>query len=131
MLRGDSSWQTRSTVPMSMPSSSEAVATSARISPALRRCLQAVAALLGEAAVVRADVLLADALREVEGDALGEAAGVHEDERGRCSSRAARRSKISAHCSFEATEESDPTARPRRPCASGSPRRRSRTRARA
>ena len=37
MPRGDSSWQTRSTVPMSMPSSSDAVATSARISPAFSR----------------------------------------------------------------------------------------------
>ena len=36
--RGEPSWQTRSTSPMSMPSSSEAVATSAFSSPRLRRC---------------------------------------------------------------------------------------------
>ena len=38
MLRGEPIWQTRSTSPMSMPSSSEAVATSTRNSPRLRRC---------------------------------------------------------------------------------------------
>ena len=37
MLRGDPIWQTSSTGPMSMPSSSEAVATSALRSPARRR----------------------------------------------------------------------------------------------
>ena len=37
MLRGDPIWQTSSTGPMSMPSSSDAVATSARRSPARRR----------------------------------------------------------------------------------------------
>ena len=37
MLRGEPSWQTSSTGPMSMPSSSEAVATSTRRSPARRR----------------------------------------------------------------------------------------------
>ena len=36
--RGEPSWQTRSTSPMSMPSSSEAVATSAFSSPCLSRC---------------------------------------------------------------------------------------------
>ena len=33
MLPGDSTWQTRSTAPMSMPSSSDAVATTAASSP--------------------------------------------------------------------------------------------------
>ena len=37
MLRGDPTWQTSSTGPMSIPSSSEAVATRARSSPALSR----------------------------------------------------------------------------------------------
>ena len=36
--RGEPSWQTRSTSPMSMPSSSEAVATSAFSAPAFSRC---------------------------------------------------------------------------------------------
>ena len=47
----------------------------------LEALLEVEAALLREAAVVGADVLLADALGEREGGALGEAAGVHEDER--------------------------------------------------
>ena len=38
MLCGEPIWQTSSTGPMSMPSSSDAVATSARSSPARRRC---------------------------------------------------------------------------------------------
>ncbi len=38
MLRGEPTWQTSSTGPMSMPSSREAVATRARSSPARRRC---------------------------------------------------------------------------------------------
>ena len=46
----------------------------------LEALLEVEAALLREAAVVGADVLLADALGEGEGDALGEAAGVDEDE---------------------------------------------------
>ena len=37
MERGEPIWQTRSTSPMSMPSSSEAVATSTRSSPAFSR----------------------------------------------------------------------------------------------
>ena len=35
--RGDPIWQTRSTVPMSMPSSSDAVATTARSRPSFSR----------------------------------------------------------------------------------------------
>ncbi|MCY1506635.1 hypothetical protein D9M68_408870 [compost metagenome] len=38
MERGEPIWQTSSTSPMSMPSSSDAVATSTRRRPALRRC---------------------------------------------------------------------------------------------
>jgi hypothetical protein len=38
MARGEPSWQTRSTSPMSSPSSSEAVATSTFSSPRFRRC---------------------------------------------------------------------------------------------
>ena len=38
-LPGDSTWQTRSTAPMSMPSSSEAVATTAESSPCFERLL--------------------------------------------------------------------------------------------
>ena len=67
MLRGEPIWQTRSMVPMSMPSSSEAVATSACSSPALRRCSTRRRRSLREAAVVRADVLLAEALARAGG----------------------------------------------------------------
>ncbi len=38
MERGEPSWQTRSTSPMSRPSSSDAVATSTLSSPRFRRC---------------------------------------------------------------------------------------------
>ena len=60
MERGEPSWQTRSTSPMSMPSSSDAVATSALSSPALQTLLGIQPMLLGEAAVMRGDVLLAE-----------------------------------------------------------------------
>ena len=72
----------RSTVPTSMPSSSEAVATSARISPGLQALLDAQAAIPGQAAVVRADALLAQPLAQVVRHALGHAPGVDEDQRG-------------------------------------------------
>ena len=38
IARGEPIWQARSISPMSMPSSSEAVATSARSAPCLSRC---------------------------------------------------------------------------------------------
>ena len=53
IARGEPSWQTRSTSPMSMPSSSDAVATSALSSPRLEPLLGLQAMLLREAAVVR------------------------------------------------------------------------------
>ena len=59
--RGDPSWQTRSTSPMSMPSSSEAVAASAFSSPPLETLLGVQPQLLGEAAVVRAHLAFAGA----------------------------------------------------------------------
>ena len=81
IARGEASWHTRSTSPMSMPSSSEAVATSARSRPLLRALLGVQARLLGHAAVVRGDVLLADALGQVPRQALGLAARVDEHQR--------------------------------------------------
>ena len=75
-------WQTRSTSPISMPSSSEAVATK-------RLQLAALQALLGveppvprETAVMGGDVLLADALRNMARDAFGQAAGVDKNDGG-------------------------------------------------
>ena len=67
---------------MSMPSSSEAVATSARSSPRFRRASACQARLLRHAAVVRGDVLRAEPLGQVARDALGLAAGVDEHQRG-------------------------------------------------
>ena len=73
-------WTTRSTSPMSMPSSSDAVATSARSDPALSRRSASSRRSFDEAAVVAGDGLLAQDLRELRGDALGHLARVHEHE---------------------------------------------------
>ena len=68
---------------MSMPSSSDAVATSARSSPAFSRCSSAQAALLREAAVVRARRAPRRAARaRLCATRSASAARVHEDERG-------------------------------------------------
>ena len=82
MLRGEPIWHTSSTGPMSMPSSSEAVATSALRSPARSRRLDPVAALLREAAVVGGHHVVAQALAELVGEPLGQPPGVDEHERG-------------------------------------------------
>jgi hypothetical protein len=82
MLRGEPIWHTRSTSPMSMPSSSEAVATSTLQLAALEALLGVEPVFLGQAAVVRGDVFLAEALAQVARHALGHAARVDEDERG-------------------------------------------------
>ena len=80
--RGEPIWQTRSTVPMSMPSSSEAVATTARSSPFFSRRFRVQAQLAGEAAVMRQDRVFAQALAQVVGHALGQAARVDEHQGG-------------------------------------------------
>ena len=67
---------------MSMPSSSEAVATSTERSPARRRSSTPGAPLLRETAVMRRDLPLADLLAELVRDALGEPPRVAEDQRG-------------------------------------------------
>ena len=82
MERGEPIWHTRSTVPISMPSSSEAVATTARSSPSLSRRLGFQAQGARQAAVVRQDGILAQALGQVVRHALGQAARVDEDQRG-------------------------------------------------
>ena len=82
MLRGEPIWQTSSTGPMSMPSSSDAVATSARSSPARRRVSTRWRRSLREAAVVGGDDVVAEPLAELVGEALGQAPGVDEHERG-------------------------------------------------
>ena len=62
MLRGEPIWQTRSMLPMSMPSSSEAVATRALQLAVLEPLLDSQAAVARQAAVVARDGLLAEAL---------------------------------------------------------------------
>ena len=81
MLRGEPIWQTSSTGPMSMPSSSDAVATSALQLAGAQARLDAVPAVLREAAVVRGDDVVAEPLAELVREPFGEAAGVHEHER--------------------------------------------------
>ena len=66
---------------MSMPSSSEAVATIALQFAALEPLLGRKPAFLRQAAVMRGDRILAETVREFAGDPLGHAAGVDEDER--------------------------------------------------
>ena len=79
--RGEPSWHTRSTSPMSMPSSSDAVATSTLSSPRFSRCSAVQAQLLRHAAVVRHHVLGAEELGQVARRALGHAPRVDEHER--------------------------------------------------
>ena len=81
MLRGEPIWQTSSTGPMSMPSSSEAVATSAAQLARAQPLLGREPAVLGQAAVVGGDLALAEPLAEQVRDPLGQPPGVDEDER--------------------------------------------------
>ena len=67
MERGEPIWQTRSTVPMSMPSSSDAVATTARSSPSLEPRLGFQAQRARKAAVVRQHSVFAQPLRKRDG----------------------------------------------------------------
>ena len=82
--RGDPSCTTRSTEPMSMPSSSEAVATTARSSPFLSRCSASKRSLAREAAVMRQHDAFAEPLVERERDAFAHAARADEDSVVRC-----------------------------------------------
>ena len=79
MERGEPIWQTRSTVPISMPSSSEAVATSARISPAFSFRFDRQAPVARKAAVMRGHRVLAKQSREMMRNALGKPACVDEN----------------------------------------------------
>ena len=82
MERGEPIWHTRSTVPISMPNSSDAVATTARSSPSLRRRSASRRSCARQAAMMRQDGVLAEALGQVMRHAFGEAARVDEDEGG-------------------------------------------------
>ena len=99
--RGEPIWQTRSTVPTSIPSSSDAVATSARISPALRRCSMRSRRSFARLPWWAPTRSSPEALAQVVRDALGHAARVDEDER----------RPVRAHQGGEAVVESRPTAR--------------------
>ena len=82
MARVEPSWQTRSTEPMSIPSSSDAVATRAESSPALRRrsLSSRCSSRAGCHPAVGGHPLRPQPFREVAGDPLGEPPGVGEDE---------------------------------------------------
>ena len=78
---GASIWTTRSMAPMSMPSSSDEVATSAAQRAGLEQVLDLDALRPGDRAVVRADERLARQLVERAGQPLGEPPAVDEDQR--------------------------------------------------
>ena len=81
MLRGEPSWHTSSTGPTSMPSSSEAVATTARSSPGAQPGLDPQPAVHGQAPVVGLHAVVAEPVGQLVGDTLGHPPGVHEHER--------------------------------------------------
>ncbi len=81
IARGEPSCTTRSTDPMSIPSSSDAVATTARSSPLRSRRSDVEAHLAGQAAVMRHHEALAEALVERERHALAHAPRSDEDQR--------------------------------------------------
>ena len=78
---GDSTSITRSTAPMSMPSSSELVATMPRSVPRLQPFLDLLALLVRERAVMRAHQLLARLLVQPLREPLAQAAAVDEHDR--------------------------------------------------
>ena len=81
MRWGDPIWQTRSTCPMSMPSSSEAVATSALSASGLSRISRVEPRLLRQAAVMGGDLVLAEPLAQMPRHPLGHPPRVDEHER--------------------------------------------------
>ena len=81
MRCGEPIWQTRSTWPMSMPSSSDAVATSALQRAGLQPRFGVEPLLLRQAAVVRGDRLVAEPLAQVPRHPLRHAPRVDEHQR--------------------------------------------------
>ena len=81
IARGEPIWQTRSTVPTSMPSSSDAVATMARISPSFSRCSRRSRRSFERLPWCAATCSSPRRSRQVVRDALGHAPRVDEDER--------------------------------------------------
>ena len=82
MLRGEPIWHTSSTGPMSMPSSSEAVATSARRSPARSRVSTRWRRSFDRLPWWAATTSSPRRSPELVGEPLRQPAGVHEHERG-------------------------------------------------
>ncbi len=105
MERGEPSWQTRSTSPMSSPSSSEAVATSTLQLAALEALFGVEPRLLRQAAVVRRHRLLAEDVAQVPRRAFGHAARVDEHQRGAVQPAPVRRRAHTpaSHWSFDIT----------------------------
>jgi hypothetical protein len=81
MARGDPNWQTSSTSPMSMPSSSDAVATRTFSSPFFSRCSALCRNSFAMLPVMRHHVLRADQFGQMTRRALRHPARVHENER--------------------------------------------------
>ena len=79
---GEEIWHTRSTWPMSMPSSSDAVATRTFSFPLPQPLLGVEPRFLRQAAVVRGHVFGAEALGELVRHSLRQAPRVHRDQRG-------------------------------------------------
>ncbi len=92
-LVGLSTWMTRSTAPMSMPSSSELVATRAGRRPALSSSSMATRCSRAMRPVVGPDQLLAGQFVEPLGEPLREAAAVDEDDRAAVARGSARGSR--------------------------------------
>ena len=92
MARGEPTWQTSSTGPMSIPSSSEAVATRARRSPARRRVSTRWRRSFERLPWWAATWSGPEPLGQEVGQALGEPAGVDEDQGGPVVGGRARRS---------------------------------------
>jgi hypothetical protein len=79
--RGEPSWQTRSTKPMSIPSSSDDVQTSAFRSPRFRPLLGVEPVFARHAAVMRSNRGLAEPVGEMARHPFGEPPSIDEDER--------------------------------------------------
>ena len=82
MLRGEPIWQTSSTGPMSMPELERGGGHQGPQVAGPQPGLDPVAAVLGQAAVVGGDHVVAEPLAELVGEALGQAAGVDEHQGG-------------------------------------------------
>ena len=141
---GASIWMTRSMAPMSIPSSSDEVATSAGIRPRLQRVLDLDALLARQRAVVRPRDRFARQLVERAGQPLREAPAVREEQRAPVSANQVEQARMDArpdrrrggtlrgrpardlHPAWPASPGPRPAPRPSAPAASAAARRRRR-----